>query len=425
LVLGRFSSNLPRRFRGGIIRGFLRESLSLPEVRDIAGKIIPQLITDNVTKRPRTIADLAQATRLAPSNVRACLRRLGESDRAIVRPLDSKQETWEISHDFLVPLLDAIVARRTVSLWRRVRPWLPWMATAVMGIAALAIPLMTRENPRVLLTAQGWAVSEHQGVLEVEREDNIPPASIPILRGLPPPLWVNLTGSTVTDVSALRELKNLTRLDVSVARVTDVSALGELKNLTELNLSATNVTDVSALRELKNLSQLDLRNTPVRDVSALRELKNLTQLYLSFTHVTDVSPLRELKNLSRLDLSDTNVTDVSALRELKGLRRLDLSFTNMRDVSALRELRNLTQLDLSFTNMRDVSALRELKNLTQLELRNTPVRDVSALRELKNLTQLDLSGTKVTDVSALRGLKNLTIKGWFAARPEASKGKVR
>jgi hypothetical protein len=25
----------------------------------------------------------------------------------------------------------------------------------------------------------------------------------------------------------------------------------------------------------------------------------------------------------------------------------------------------------------------------------------------------------------LRGLKNLTIKGWFAARPEASKGKVR
>ncbi len=102
LGAGPFSGGLPRRFRGGLIRGFLRESLSLPEVRDVAGKLIPQLITDNVTKRPRTIADLAQATLLATSTVRACLRRLGESDRAIVRPLDQQQETWEISHDFLV-----------------------------------------------------------------------------------------------------------------------------------------------------------------------------------------------------------------------------------------------------------------------------------------------------------------------------------
>jgi conflict system STAND superfamily ATPase len=41
LVLGRFSSGLPRRFRGGLVRGFLRESLSLPEVRDVAGILIP------------------------------------------------------------------------------------------------------------------------------------------------------------------------------------------------------------------------------------------------------------------------------------------------------------------------------------------------------------------------------------------------
>src|SRR6266700_7571152 len=80
LVLSRFSSGLPRRFRGGLIRGFLRESLSLPEVRDVAGKLIPHLISDNVTKRPRAIADLAQATPFAQSSVRACLRRLGESD---------------------------------------------------------------------------------------------------------------------------------------------------------------------------------------------------------------------------------------------------------------------------------------------------------------------------------------------------------
>jgi hypothetical protein len=235
LVLSRFSSGLPRRFHGGLIRGFLRESLSLPEARDAAGKLIPQLISANVAKRPRTVAELAQAGALAPSVVCACLRRLGESDRAIVRPLDRQMETWEISHDFLVPLLDSIVAHRTVSLWRRFRPWLPWIATAVMGIAAIAIPRITKQDPIGELTRQGWKVSEDGGILQVARFDPIPPASTPILRGLPAPLSLVLNGRSVTDGSALRGLKNLTRLDLTFTRVTDISALRGLKNLTQLS----------------------------------------------------------------------------------------------------------------------------------------------------------------------------------------------
>ena len=341
LVLSRFSSGLPRRFRGRIIRGFLRESLSLPEVRDVAGKLIPQLITGNVTKRPRNVADLAQATALAPSAVRACLRRLGESDRAIVRPLDQRQETWEISHDFLVPLLDSIVARRTVSWWRRFRPWLPWIATAIMGIAAIAIPLITKQSPIAALTSQGWTVSEYGSRLLVDREGPIPPASTPILRSQLRPLSLRLTGSEVTDVSALRELKNLTFLNLGDTKVTDVSALRELKNLTFLELRGTGVTDVSALRELKNLTWLNLDSTKVTDVSALQGLTNLTQLNLSHTSVTDVSALQELKSLTYLDLSYTKVTDVSALRGLTNLTRLDLSYTSVTDVSVLRGMKNL------------------------------------------------------------------------------------
>ncbi|MBZ5726049.1 MAG: leucine-rich repeat domain-containing protein [Acidobacteriia bacterium] len=320
LVLGRFSSGLPRRFRGGLIRGFLRESLALPEVRDVAGKLIPQLITDNVTKRPRTVAGLVQATALSASAVRACLRRLGESDRALVRPLDQQQETWEISHDFLVPLLDSIVARRTISWWRSVRPWLPWTATAVMGIAALAIPWATSQDPRAALTRQGWTVRENEGILEVQRNDPIPPESMPILRRLPAPWSLIVHGWKVTDVSALRELRNLTQLNLSETNVTDISALRGLTHLTQLNLSETKMTGVSDLEELNSLTLLNLNNTEVKYISALRRLKNLTRLDLSFTNVKDVSALQELKNLTRLDLSFTKVTDVSALRELKNLR---------------------------------------------------------------------------------------------------------
>jgi Leucine-rich repeat (LRR) protein len=412
LVVSRFASGLPRRFRGGLIRGFLRESLLLPEVREVAGKLIPRFITDNVTKRPCTVTDLARATLIAPATVRACLRRLGESDRAIVRPLDQQQETWEISHDFLVPLLDSIVARRMASWWLSFRPWLPWTAAGVMGIAALVVPLMTHQDPTVELRRQGWTVSESDGVLLL-RNTNIPPKSVPILRGLNSSFGLDLRtydrNVSLADVSALRGLKNLTRLNLSVTKVADVSALSELKNLTQLNLNNTKVADVSALSELKNLTQLDLGLTPVADISASGGLKNLTQLDLSFTPVADISALGGLKNLTQLNLGGaTIVADVSALSELKNLTQLGLDGTNVGDVSVLRELKNLTQLDLSDTKVADVSALRELKNLTQLSLYRTHVADVSALRELKNLTQLDLSFTKVADVSALRELKNLT-----------------
>lgn len=192
-----------------------------------------------------------QATQLPLSAVRACLRRLGESDRVIVRPLDQQQETWEISHDFLVSLLDSIVARRTVSMWRRFRPWLPWTTTAIMGIAAVAISLMTHQNPTELLRKQGWKVSENQGVIVVERDGPIPPESLPILRGSP--FRLVLRDPEVSDVTALKELKSLTALDLSGTKVGDVTALKELKSLTALDLSNTPVTDVTALKELKSL----------------------------------------------------------------------------------------------------------------------------------------------------------------------------
>jgi hypothetical protein len=315
LVLGRFANGLPRQFRGGLIRGFLRGSLLLPEVRDVAGKFIPALITDNVTKQPRTVTDLARVTLTSPSAVRAGLRRLGESDRAIVRPLDEQQETWEISHDFLVPLLDSIVARRTVSWWRTFRPWLPWTAAALMGIAAVAIPLMALQDSTVALRKQGWVVSEKQGVLTLTN-DHIPRRSIPILRSLQVPFALDFSDAVedFRDISTLQELKNLTHLNLGSTSVTDISALRDLKNLAWLHLGGTKVTDISALRDLKNLTWLHLGGTSVTDLSALRDLKNLTQLYFGGTSVTDISALRELKNLTHLDLALTKVSDVSALR---------------------------------------------------------------------------------------------------------------
>ena len=74
-----------------------------------------------------------------------------------MRPIDEEQKTWEISHDFLVPLLDSIVARWRVSLWRKTRPWLPWVVAACMVVTVVA-GMNWRKDAIPELTEMGWTV---------------------------------------------------------------------------------------------------------------------------------------------------------------------------------------------------------------------------------------------------------------------------
>ena len=303
LVLGRFATGLPRGFRpGGLIRGFLRESILLPPIRDIAPVLVPHLITGYVTKRPRSIAELATATASDPAAVRGCLRVLGQSERAIVRPLDADQQVWEISHDFLVPLLDSIVARWRVSLWRRLRSWLPWIAATSMVVAVM-VAANWRRDPILDLDDLGWNVHKTDQALELEFDGAPPRASLKALQRISRPLQVKLNNlDGISTISEWAVLENLTALDLRANHVSDLSPLKDLKNLTTLDLSYnSHVSDLSPLKDLKNLTTLDLSYDPqVIDLSPLKDLKNLTTLNLSATDVSDLSPLKDLENLKNL-----------------------------------------------------------------------------------------------------------------------------
>src|SRR5271157_2184368 len=362
LVLKRFATGLPRDFRGALIRGFLRESVLAREVRDIAPVLVPHLITGYVTKRPRTVSELAADTASDPAAVRGCLRILGDPDRGIVRSLDKNEQTWEISHDFLVPLLDSIVGRWRMPFRRRLRSWLPWIAATAM-VLVVVVAANWRRDPILELEDLGWKVHKTDKALELEFAGLPPRESLRALQRTSPPLHVEIRGTE---------------------NITGISDWSVLKNLTTLGLTSDKISDVSPLKGLKNLTMLDLRGTQVSDVSPLKALKNLTSLYLwATTQVSDVSPLKELTKLTTLILYDTKVSDVSPLKGLTNLTMLDLNNTQVSDLSPLKELKNLTLLKLSHTPVSDVSPLKELKNLTALNLASTQVRDVSPLKELK------------------------------------------
>ncbi|HEX3090990.1 MAG TPA: leucine-rich repeat domain-containing protein [Candidatus Angelobacter sp.] len=412
LVLGRFAAGLPKGFRpGALIPGFIRESVLLPELRDVAPKVIPHLINSHVTKQPRTIAELARSSALEPEAVLGCLRRLGQSNRSIVRPLDAKQELWEISHDFLVPLLDSIVARWRASFWKRVRSWLPLMTAASMVLVVVLISNW-QKDPIAQLTELGWTVTQTDKGLSLSVSGIPPKESLEALQRIPKKLSISLDTIDPT-ISEWRVLKNLTAIEIGYGvlsartTVTDLKPLKELNSLTTLKLGYTKVSDLVPLARLKNLNTLILTYTKVSDVEPLKELKNLTTLDLSGTVVSDLEPLKDLRNLSKLNLVDTRVRDLRPLKEMENLKELYLG-TEVSDLGPLRNLKDLTKLGLSYTQVSDLEPLSGLKNLKYLALENTRVSDVRPLQNLKNLTTLYLGYTQVSDIEPLKGLKNLT-----------------
>ena len=117
--------------------------------------------------------------------------------------------------------------------------------------------------------------------------------------------------SNVNDLTGLEHATNLTRLDldseyvegggrgINSNSVSDLSPLAGLTNLTWLRLRNNSISDISALAGLTNLTWLNLGgNLMISDISVLSDLTNLTSLYLYGNSISDISALASLTNLT-------------------------------------------------------------------------------------------------------------------------------
>uniref|UniRef100_A0A4W4GXM4 Uncharacterized protein n=1 Tax=Electrophorus electricus TaxID=8005 RepID=A0A4W4GXM4_ELEEL len=236
-------------------------------------------------------------------------------------------------------------------------------------------------------------------------------------------LSLNETAITDTTVSVLPAcVPQLRILSIARTTVSDVSALVELRYLQTLHLDGTRVREDSlqAIATHTSLLALSLASIPVADGNHTLELISglrLTQLTLpGRLSVTDAGLpyLSKQTLLSELDLTDyTQLTDqgISQLASMTRLKKLSLSNTQVSDVglTSLKCLRELLELCLDRTGVtsQGVAALvTHLPYLQVIGLARTRVGDTVLKRGLVHCTQLlklNLSRTRITD----NGLKFL------------------
>ena len=188
-------------------------------------------------------------------------------------------------------------------------------------------------------------------------------------------------GATIT----VAEMATLTKLEAPNAGINDLTGLEHATNLNKLHLgedaggNSNSISDLSPLAGLTNLTWLNLKYNSVSDISPLIELTRLTSLSLENHPLSDLSPLAGLTNLTELNLERSSISDLSFLTGLTNLRHLDLNKNLISDISPLTGLTNLTWLSLARNPLSDLSPLAELINLTELHLERSSISDLSPL----------------------------------------------
>jgi serine/threonine protein kinase/Leucine-rich repeat (LRR) protein len=175
--------------------------------------------------------------------------------------------------------------------------------------------------------------------------------------------------------------------------------------VTQIGFLTDKVTDISPLRALTGLRRLDVHGNSgqgkLSDLSPLAGMR-LEVLYAIQTQVSDLTPLAGMP-LAILRIEWTQVSDLSPLTGMR-LTELNIDATKVTDLSPLAGM-PLTSLLLNFTRVSDLSPLQGM-SLTWLELLETPVTDFSPVAGMpvENLT-LDFDPARHTDL--LRSFKNL------------------
>ena len=124
-------------------------------------------------------------------------------------------------------------------------------------------------------------------------------------------IGISAPNKNISTLTGLQHATNLKRLDLGYATVG-----GQLRN-------SNSVSDISHLAGLTDLTLLNLGGNNISDISGLRGLTDLIALVLSDNSISNISPLAGLINLKYLSLVNNSISDLSPLTANTGLGRED------------------------------------------------------------------------------------------------------
>jgi hypothetical protein len=216
---------------GTLVRQYIEQTLQQPTIRDHAPRLLEKMITEQGTKQPRSEQGLATDAALRPAEVRAVLNCL--CDAGLARPLDPARGEWELSHDFIARAILRYLGRQRRKLLRRVGAYAApalFLLALLGGVGVIVWDRFSQDRLRSQLSDLGISISTNEaGGLNAEAkrlDDNGVARCVPLLAELGDRLHsLNLSGTKVANIDALKGLTALQALHLSGTQVANIDAL--------------------------------------------------------------------------------------------------------------------------------------------------------------------------------------------------------
>jgi hypothetical protein len=222
-----------------LIRRYIEQTIAQPVLRDRAPAVLDALITGYDTNRPMPELELVKATKLRRGEVRAVMN--GMAAAGLVRPLDSEQAIWELSHDFVARAVARHLGRHRRVMLRR---GIAYIAPALLALTIVGTGLVmawqwvSLYQVRSDLAELGLTVTIESGSAEVEANSHLSPArfdaSGPLLARLnssTPITSVQLNAGMIASLEPLKSLSALSRLELAGTKVASLEPLQDLPHV--------------------------------------------------------------------------------------------------------------------------------------------------------------------------------------------------
>lgn len=193
---------------------------------------------------------------------------------------------------------------------------------------------------------------------------------------------LDIVGKT-QNISIVTELKNLKELHIGDTRE-DLSFIGEMTQLEDLFLSYTNKSfteNIGNLKNLKELSLMDINNGRRYSLDFLSELESLEYLYIMGQHDMDITGISKLKKLKTVSIWLCEFDDLSELKKCKVLENFQVYNCNSDFDVKWIEGSKIKDLRISGGGsgvIKNMNKLATLKNLEYLLMDFTGISEETA-----------------------------------------------
>ncbi|CAL5977734.1 ABC_transporter substrate-binding protein [Hexamita inflata] len=198
---------------------------------------------------------------------------------------------------------------------------------------------------------------------------------------------LKLQQSCVKTLTGIKQMTQLSILQIDFSKIHDISELSFLCNLTKLQLYNNNITDISALKELKDLAELNINCNKIKSLQPLNDFAKMINLQISNNQIEDLYPIRKSTKLTNLHFSSNMVKDIAMLRNMTCMEQLTFDDNKVVDISPLSFMSKLFYLRFQRNEVIFIQPLNELHYLSGVNILANFIVDLPVFKHLNEFQE--------------------------------------